>query len=432
MSYNIVDIQNSLFDLVSFRNTMDTDEYTLDSNIFGTPESGQYYNDSFALLELDNLKYLSPFQEGWNYEVYSSSTVYNENDIVKSTSDNSVYYISLVDSNQGNSLTDTNYWARKYPFSEWLEKKIKNNVINPLFNEVFLKKKLNQVSKSLLTNLNLFKGVSNINKTVVKAGRFVNMKFQLASYKNVKLIIDKIGLQFTEAESFNLYVYHSSQYEPIRTIPVTYSKANRSSEWFTLDQEIELEFDSNDYDSGGYFYIGYYENDINGSAIRFDYNYGGACTSCGSNASIWREHYDQYSKFMIVEPSMVLNGNLNGTNLWDIDHDNAVSNQNWGLNFSFRIVCDVTNFIITNRSLFTNALIQKAKNWVCEEIVNSDRDSNFVSKMKSQALYNMSADGLNFPKMLQNEINAIDFDLSDLGTPCCPKKPTNTVRTRTA
>lgn len=422
MSYIISEIQTALFNEVTFRNTLDTDEYPLDTSVFGTPESGQYYNDSFALLELNNLKYIAPFQEGFNYPVYSSSSIYNTGDVVKDNNDEEIFYTSLTDANQGNPLSDTNNWERTYPFSQWLEKKVRNNVINPLFNEVFLKKKLNQTSKSVLTDLNLFEGVGNLYNTIPKEGRFVGMKWQFNSHQNLKLFINRISLQFSGSESFNIYVYHSSQLEPIQVVPVTYTKGNGSSEWIVLDEEIMLEFDSDDYNSGGYFYIGYYENDITSSAIRYNYNWNGACKACGGNAARWRRHYEQYSRYMYVNPFLVLNSNLQGTDLWNIDFDNLTKNQNWGLNFSFRIECDITNFIIKNKSVFTNALIQKAKNWVCEEIVNSDRDTEFTNKMKSQALYNLSSEGLNFPQMLQNEIDGINFDLSDLGSPCCPKQ----------
>lgn len=422
MSYNITEIQTALFNEVSFRNTLDTDEYQLDPNVFGTPESGQYYNDSFALLELDNLKYIAPFQEGFNYPVYSSSDIYNTGDVVKDNNHAEVFYTSLTDANQGNPLSDTNNWERTYPFSQWLEKKIKNNVINPLFNEVFLKKKLGQVSKSLLQKTNLFEGNTRLKDTVTREGRFVGMKWSLNPYENIRLTISEISLQFTAPQDFNIYVYHSSQGEPIQIVPVSYTKTKSSSEWVSLSEDIVLEFESSDYGSGGFFYIGYYENDIENDAIRFRYNWNGACRSCGSLAGRWRKHFEEYSKYMYVFPFLVLNSNLNGTDLWDIDDDNNTTNQNWGLNFRFRIECDVTNFIVKNRSVFTNALIQKAKNWVCEEIVNSDRDTEFTNKMKSQALYNLSTEGLNFPQMLKNEVDGIDFDLSDLGTPCCPQQ----------
>ena len=69
-----------------------------------------------------------------------------------------------------------------------------------------------------------------------------------------------------------------------------------------------------------------------------------------------------------------------------------------------------------------------AKKWVCEEIINSDRDNSLSDKMKSQALYNLSEEGSDFKGLYDKELKSIDFDFTDLGSACCPKETKTGIR----
>ena len=57
--FNIQEIQDCLFDLVGWKNSLNTCEIPLDPLLY-TSETGQYYNNTHALLRLDNLQAIAP------------------------------------------------------------------------------------------------------------------------------------------------------------------------------------------------------------------------------------------------------------------------------------------------------------------------------------------------------------------------------------
>lgn len=417
--FDIVKVRDHLLELIGYQNTLDTSELEIDPNSpISTAESGIYYNDEFPLLELDNLRSLSPFQEGWNYDIWDNVTSFDLDQKVKSDTNEAEYYQSLVANNTGNPLTDTNSWQRIYPFSTWLERKTKA-FINKFINDLVNQRKLKKYAKTLLSDTSLFNSNGRRNNLETKQGRFVGFKLRLLRQKNTQFLMDKVGFQFTATQTdLPIYVYHSSQNDPINVINITTTKTI-SFEWIRLDQLLTLEHWNDNYNTGGFFYIGYYEDDLNGQAINYNYDYDRfGCTSCNNSQA---RDYKRYARFLEARAFVVKSGNLNiDKTIWDYQNESVTTNKTFGLNFSFSVKCDLTDFLIKNDTIMLNSLLVSAKKWVCEEIINADRDNSLSDKMKSQALYNLSEEGADFKGMYDKELKSIDFDFSDLGSACCP------------
>ena len=423
--FDILKVRNHLLTLIGYQNTLDTSELEVDPNSpISTASSGIYYNDEFPLLELDNLRSISPFQEGFNYETYDNTTSFNLDEKVKSDTNEAEYYKSLVANNSGNPLTDTNSWERIYPFSQWLERKTKA-FINKFINELVNQRKLKKYAKTLLSDTSLFNSNGRRNQTETKRGRFVGYKLRLLQQKNTRLKIDKIGFQFTQPQTdFNIYIYHSSQQDPIQIVTTNITKTG-SFEWVKLNDPIVLEHWSDDYNAGGFFYYGYYEDDLVGQSINYQYDYDKfGCRSCNQSNYV---DYKRYSRFVEARAFTVSNVEPDRT-LWDYTGEGITTNKTFGLNVSFSVSCDLTDFLIKNDTLMNNSLLVAAKHWVCEEIINADRDNSLADKMKSQALWNISEEGGDLKRLYKEEINSIDFDFSDLGSACCPEQKKAGVR----
>ena len=423
--FDISTVRNHLIKQIGYQNTHDTDELPLDVNSdITTAESGLYYNDEFSLLELANLRQISPFQEGFNYGPYEVGSTYSTGDKVKGDTNSSELYRSLVDNNLGNDLTDSNSWERIYPFSEWLERKTKA-FINKFINELVNQRKLKSYAKTLLSDTALFSSNGRRNNTEAKKGRFVGFKIRQLTQKNTRILIDKLGFQFTQPQTdLPIYVYHSSQEDPIQTVNITTTKTN-SFEWVRPTEEIALDYWSDDYNVGGFFYYGYYEDDLVGQAINYNYDYDKlGCQTCNYSQA---QEYKKYARFVEVRP-MTVNNVAVDRKLWDLSNDNVTVNKSFGLNMSFSVKCDLTDFLVKNSDIMLNALLVASKLWVCEEVLNNSRDNTLVDKLKQFAAINLDENKLDIKKAYMNEINSIDFDFSDLGTVCCPKKTKPGVR----
>ena len=117
IDYNI--ITPALFNVLSWKNTLDTCEKPLDPSVFnGTSQTGMYYNLNSELLSLENLQAIAPNSDLFSYNTYDAGVTYNTGDIIRY---DKLLYKSLVDSNTGNQPdTNTSEWQLLYPFSEYL------------------------------------------------------------------------------------------------------------------------------------------------------------------------------------------------------------------------------------------------------------------------------------------------------------------------
>ena len=160
--FNIQEIQDCLFKLVGWKNSLNTCENTIDPAL-STSETGQYYNNTHALLRLDNLQAIAPSKNDYNYPTYDGATNYDTDDIVIFVG---LYYQSLTDANVGNDpATDAVNWKQIFPFSIWLEEQTKES-INNLFNSVFVSKKINQQSKTLLADSTIYNSGARTNSAL--------------------------------------------------------------------------------------------------------------------------------------------------------------------------------------------------------------------------------------------------------------------------
>jgi len=275
---------------------------------------------------------------------------------------------------------------------------------------------MNESTKTFLDSVQVVDGAGRIEDTVTAAGRFVGFEIDLKRANNLKAVIDWIGLQFTQIQSgLTIYLFHSSQKTAIATWSLT-SAAAESFDWLTAaspsagDNELHYVDYSGNIDSGGVFYLGYFEADITGSAIEKQFN----CSGCPGypNATF------KWSKWAEIRPFEVASGDLDGTNIFDIDGV-GYSDTNYGLNLSFSIKSDITEMLVNNTDLFTNALgYQFASDMIESYIFNSDSRMNKKqdTATKNAVLYEWSApeNQISIRKRLSEAIEALETDLSKI------------------
>jgi hypothetical protein len=414
-----------LFNTLSWKNTNDTCEKPLDPAIFGgNSDTGMFYNLQSELLSLENLQAIAPNSDLYTYDDWDNTETYNTGDIVRFDK----LYKSLVDGNTGNNPESSpTEWRLLYDFSEWLENFTNTTILSFAQSIVNLKKNDRQ-SKELVVDTPVYNGSGNLNNPknyIANQNKFVCWQLKTIENKDVNIKIKRIGLHFVDIQTnLPIYIYHSSQLEPLQITNVSTEKV-KTYVWVDVE-DIDLKY-TDDYAQGGEFYIGYYQEDVTGiGAINNDkFNFSRPCASCNRTGY---NYWNDFNKFINATSLSVADGNYTKGELWDTDLS-QYSNSTYGLNLDFSIECTLNNFICSNSNMFAKGLLRQAELLFCEYAINTSRTNELAERLANIAGINLDADGLiDLQEQVDEEIKASNFDLSDLNSPCATKQRTKRAR----
>jgi hypothetical protein len=263
--------------------------------------------------------------------------------------------------------------------------------------------------------------VGSLARKVTKLSRFVCFRIN-PKYPDTVISINYAGFQFDTANpAFDLYVYHSSQSDYLKKITLDISTPINFT-WKQLAETLTLSFNSSAYNDGGYFYIGYYEDDLVGQAIWKEQNFAGpGCSSC-NNIDIYLQR--QWGKFVAIQPCYVEEAWLDDDKkMFDEEKVIEVNNQNWGMNFKIQVGCDISDLICRNKLAFADALRKQVIHDLIRDMAFSMRDNQKkekVSQMAHYALENKENNTKGIVKELEEAVKAVSFDLSSLSSVCLP------------
>ena len=341
----IADIQDKMLHLVGWKQSYDLSDITLSSNLTQT-ESGMYFQQIHPLLTLDNLRSIAPDFQNFNWQVHDTNKAYKSGEVVRV--DDSLYK-ALQNVPAETDILDTDYWIETNPFSEWLEEKTKASIVK-LVNKFINTKLADKATKSLIENKTLFDGTGRLTNKVENRNKLVGFEIDTVRSKGVTVKIDKIGLQMTEPGSYTLYIFHSSNPEPIYTLTFEKTKAN-SLEWFKPKDDILLPYESTNTDAGGSWYLVYKQSELpeNAQAIYKDRDWStGPCKACSRSEFL---AYQAWSKYIEVHPFYISEDEEFDPEIMNFTYD-----KNYGINLEVSAYCDLTDFIIKQRAMFQDVL----------------------------------------------------------------------------
>lgn len=420
-------LQTCLFGLVGFRQSDNPDYAQLAPSLL-TSSSGLYVNEEHPLLTIENIDQAFKNYDKFNYLNYVGATAYLEGARVRAA--NGKVYEALRDTQGDEPSASPLDWLEVNLLSQKLEQIVKS-AGSKVLAQIFTEKKLNQVTKAIFENVQLFDGAGSMLDKELKASRFVGFQLVAENHRDVITVIKKLGTQFSaENPAFKLYVYHSSQEDPIKIYTLNLTKVN-SFQWSKItddDGELYLRYLSEDHAPGGAFYIGYYEADLLGQAINKGYDFQSIpCATCNRDYAF----YSQWSRYIAVTPFEVPAAALVGINpadpggpkLWDIDYNQYQYVKNYGLNLDFTTRCDVTDFLCSEKHLLADALLKQVAVDILRELAYSTRNNVIAKEVCQLAMYALNNKDNYTPgaeKKLEKAIAAISFDLSDLNEACLP------------
>lgn len=341
----IADIQDKMLHLVGWKQNYDLSDIVLSDNLTQT-ESGMYFQQIHPLLTLDNLRSIAPDFQNYNWQVYDVNKTYKSGEVVRV--DDSLYK-ALQNVPVKTDISDTDYWVKTNPFSEWLEDKTRASIVK-LVNKFISMKLADKATKSLIENKILFDGTGRLTNKIENRNKLVGFEIDTVRSKGVTVKIDKIGLQMTEPGSYTLYIFHSSNPEPIYTLTFEKTKAN-SLEWFKPKDNILLPYESANTDAGGSWYLVYKQSELpeNAQAIYKDRDWStGPCKACSRSEFL---AYQAWSRYIEVHPFYISEDEE-----FDPEMMNFTYDKNYGINLEVSAYCDLTDFIINQRAIFQDVL----------------------------------------------------------------------------
>lgn len=391
-------------------------------------ESGLTFQGAHPLCTLANIRAIMPDDYLYQYPAWDNSTGYGVGS--KVMHDNSVWIAKHI--NVGSEPSDANPDWKPYNIVSDYVRNLTLNGINTVVQNFIQEKQLQQETRNLLERRTFFDGAARLAATITPNGKIVGFEIVPVRAMGVTTKIERIGLQMVGATgTVRLYLFHSSQVAPFRTIELSFTNANGGFQWFTPSEPLYLPYipgsDGNGNDAGGAWFLCYNQNELPAGMralnVSKDWSVEPCQTCLGGSIDSWRQltKYLQVSPFGIHAPADF----AEYPEMFDIAQIGYTNTMNYGLNLEISVGCDLTDFIISQRAIFAT-VIQKqvAANVLRTVAMNPDVrvNRNQVNTTRDEILYELDgaptgrASGLGYE--LKQAYKALSFDTRGLDRVC--------------
>ena len=326
-------------------------------------ESGLTYQAAHPFVTLGMVNALIPSEWDSQIKAWRAADIIRKGEIRK----HGGYYWKAKKQSQGqeppandfngdfNEDFGNEYWLATNLLTEKVEQLTRRGIQNAV-QRWMQTKKVNKESRTLLERRVMFDGAGRLQNTTPNRDKICG--FELASVKGlgVTVKIERLGLQFSGPGQVTVYVFHSSQSEPVYTYTCGYDRSNGTFKWFE-PQNWYLPY-MGESGAGGKWYVVYVQRDNIPEqgvmeAVRVDMDWrNGPCQSCHvGSMQAWREllQYVDFAPFEVATPG---SWDKSDPHLWDIANNTYPNWSNYGMNIMFSVCCDVSDLIIKNRLQF--------------------------------------------------------------------------------
>ena len=398
-------------------------------------ESGLYYQQAHPLLTLENIRSIMPSTFKYQYPAWSDSVTYPAG---KKVSYKDIVYISLQENSNKQPDENEADWQVYDIVSDYLVQQTEAGITQMV--QTFLQiKGLLKETKNLLERRTFFDGAGRLTNLQPLQGCLVGFEINPVRSMGVTAKIERIGLQMTGATGkVRMYLFHSSQVDPIKVADLQFTKENGGFQWFDMP-DWYMPYISKDNNSGGSWYLVYNQNDLPQGMMAVgatkDWSREPCMTCNPGSVAGWRE----LTKYLLISPfkTHALETFEEYPEMWDIEDNIYTNTCNYGLNVEVSVGCDLTDFIIEQRMMFATVLQrQVAANLLRTMAMNPDvRTNRNQSNVSTQGiLYEIDGNpqgretGLGYE--LRKGYDALDLNTRDIDRICLTCRPIG-VRYRT-
>lgn len=356
--YRLKEIQDALLHVVGWEQSYDPAK-AIDDNLTQT-ESGLYFQGAHPLLTLDNMEAIMPDDWGIQYPVWDALTQWKQNKVVQygnDTNGNKLFWKAKADNVGEEPTEDSLFWSKYNILSDFLERMTRNGIATAIqtFTQI---KQLDKETRNLLERRTFFDGAGRIRATLQNNHKLVGFEIVPVRAMGVTAKIEKIGLQMTGGTGVvRMYLFHSSQIDPIKTFDLNFTVTNGGFQWFPLN-DCYLPYISDKNNAGGSWFLCYNQDELPAGMEAINVSKDWSREPCGTcnmgSVEVWREltKYLQVTPFMYHAPETF----AEYPELWDIAQTLYTRTQNYGLNCEITIGCDLTDFVISQRAIFQTVI----------------------------------------------------------------------------
>lgn len=331
----------------------------IDDNLTQT-ESGLYFQGAHPLLTLDSMEAIMPDDWGIQYPAWDALTQWKQNKVVQygnDTNGNKLFWKAKADNVGEEPTEDSLFWSKYNILSDFLERMTRNGIATAIqtFTQI---KQLDKETRNLLERRTFFDGAGRIRATLQNNHKLVGFEIVPVRAMGVTAKIEKIGLQMTGGTGVvRMYLFHSSQIDPIKTFDLNFTVTNGGFQWFPLN-DCYLPYISDKNNAGGAWFLCYNQDELPAGMEAINVSKDWSREPCGTcnmgSVEVWREltKYLQVTPFMYNAPETF----AEYPELWDIAYTMYTRTQNYGLNCEITIGCDLTDFIISQRQIFQTVI----------------------------------------------------------------------------
>lgn len=419
------DIQEKLLHLIGWEQNYDTSDLKI-SDALTVSESGLYFQQIHPLLTLQNMSCIAPDFKNITFPEYNSEKEYSKGNVVDYQG---TQYKALQKAQGKQPDIESEYWVETNLFSEWLESKTKASIQKAI--AIYCNEKtVEGTNKLLCESRTLFDGTGRLVDTVKNKKNLVGFEIVPVRAKGVTAKINKICLQFTKAGEYTLYLMHSSMDAPVKIIKLNKIRDN-SAEWFTVD-DLYLPYQSENNDAGGSWYLCYFQSELPEGSQAIRKNKDWSKEPCGSCSRRELLAWMAWSKYLEIHPFFVneelINTEDKSLHLWDVENNQYIYDNNYGLNLEVTVSCDITDFIIEQRMMFKDVIAkQVAVDMLREFAYNSNVRTNrrSINASRLDILYEVDGDSSFIKKsglscQLDMAFKAIKLSTSGIDRVCLP------------
>ncbi len=414
--------------------------YTPETKIAGVycePESGLTVQDAHPLLTLENVRSIMPVDFTKSYPEWDDTKTYERGEKVSYNGKNYVATTGVTFVEPGDDVTE---WEELTPLADFANDLLLSG-INTAVQTFIQEKQLTQETKSLLERRALFDGAARLKSTIDNVGKIVGLEIVPVRSMGVTTKIERIGLQMTgvpqDGFTLNLYLFHSSQDYPMKTIPCTLRNSRGAFTWIVPSEPIYLPYRNGGNfagiatpeagDDGGAWFLCYNQDDLptgmEALNVSKDWSVEPCQTCLGGSIESWRQitKYLQVSPFCIKAPQ----GWSERPAMFDIGRLGYTNTMNYGMNLEISVGCDLSDFIIEQRAIFANVIQKQVAAQVLRTIaMNPDVrvNRNQVNVTRDNILYELDGAPQGRPSGIGYELKqaykALSFDTKGLDRIC--------------
>ena len=428
----IADIQNALLPLIGWHQDYDP-QHQIEESLTQS-ESGLYYQDAHPLMTLQNVRSIMPDGFKFQYPAWDKDKQYKKGD--KCQYGDVVY--KALHNNVNEQPNQSEDWEVFDIVSDFIREQTQSGIA--LTVQTFLQiKGLLRESKSLLERRTFFDGAGRLTNYQQPQGKLVGFEINPVRSMGVTAKIERIGLQMTGATgTVRVYLFHSSQVDPIYYQDLEFTKENGGFQWFDM-KDWYMPYISDKNNSGGSWYLVYNQNDLPDGMLAINATKDWSrepCMTCNAGSvEAWRE----LTKYLAISPFKVdaLETFEQYPEMWDIEDNIYTNTANYGLNVEVTVGCDLSQFIIDQRDIFATVLQRQVASMMLRTMaLNPDVRTNRNQSNVSQQgiLYELDgnpqgrATGIGYE--LKKAYEALDLDTRDIDRICLTCRPIG-VRYRT-